>query len=64
METAKEYWIERFGEPPQSEEEKWAIAMMTEYAEYCFNESKKNNYKTILSLPCMQWERLSFCRVL
>jgi hypothetical protein len=41
MKTAKEYWVERFGKPPQSEEEKWAIAMMAEYAEYCFNESKK-----------------------
>jgi DnaJ-class molecular chaperone len=41
MKTAKEYWVERFGKPPQNEEEKWAITMMAEYAEYCFNESKK-----------------------
>jgi DnaJ-class molecular chaperone len=35
MKTAKEYWVEKFGKPPQSKEEKRAIAMMTKYAEYC-----------------------------
>ena len=39
MTTAKEYWKERFGEYPQSDADKLAIAMMAEYAD----KSVKNN---------------------
>ena len=32
--TAAEFWEERFGESPQNDAEKLAVAMMTEYADY------------------------------
>ncbi len=32
--TAKEYWIEKFGEEPQSDSDKLAIVMMREYVNY------------------------------
>jgi hypothetical protein len=39
MKTAKEYWNEKFGEYPQNDTEKLAVAMMQEYAQ----EAVKNN---------------------
>jgi hypothetical protein len=32
--TAREYWKEKFGEYPQNDAEKLAVAMMAEYADY------------------------------
>lgn len=34
MKSAKEYWLERFDEYPQSDADKLAVAMMQEYSIY------------------------------
>ena len=39
--TAAEFWKERFGESPQNDAEKLAVAMMTEYADYVRRQRKK-----------------------
>ena len=35
MKSATEYWKERFGEEPKSDNDKLMCAMMHEYAEHC-----------------------------
>lgn len=34
MKTAREFWFDKFGEYPQNDQEKLAVAMMAQYAEY------------------------------
>jgi len=39
MKSAYEYWIERFGEPPQNVGERLAVAMMAEYGREMWNQA-------------------------
>ena len=39
--TATEFWTDRFGEKPQTDAEQLAIAMMSDYSTYCFEECFK-----------------------
>lgn len=41
MKTPKEFWTDKFGEPPQNKFDKLAIAMMQEYADYISSQSKQ-----------------------
>ena len=34
LKSAKEFWFEKFGEYPQNDSEKLAVAMMATYGEY------------------------------
>ena len=44
--TAKEYWMERFGEYPQSDADKLAVAMMQDYQ--IFVEKSKPEYSKLI----------------
>lgn len=40
--TAKEYWKEKFGEYPQTDSDKLAVAMMQEYSQHSIAEILEN----------------------
>jgi len=53
MQTAKEFWKERFGEEPQTDSEKLAVTMMSEYADYFSQiETKVNQVEAQISPAC------------
>ena len=39
MKSAYEYWTSKFGEPPQNDNEKLAVAMMAEYGREMYNQA-------------------------
>lgn len=43
MKTAKQFWYDQFGEYPQNDQEKLAVAMMAQYAEYVKRELTENS---------------------
>jgi len=49
MKTPKKFWEDKFNEPPQSNDEKLAVVMMAEYAEYILNFWTKEKP----NIPCV-----------
>jgi|GEM_PF-3501240 len=58
MTTAKEYWFERFGTPPESDSDKLACAFAQEYA----TDVVIPEMKTVIipSLPADRWDAEDF----
>jgi len=48
--TAKEFWEEKFDESPQSDADKLAVAMMTEYAESLLKKERKKYNELIMAV--------------